>query len=62
KRESAALIDAMAPYGHGGRYLNFAEHRVDTRSAYSEDAYTRLQAIRAQVDPDALFRANHEIM
>ena len=52
---------AMAPYGHGGSYLNFAEHRVDTRSAYSADAYERLRAIRAQVDPGGLFRANHVI-
>jgi FAD/FMN-containing dehydrogenase len=60
-RESGALVEAMAPYGHGSHYLNFTEHRVDTRSAYSEDAYARLRAIRAKVDPDALFRANHEI-
>jgi FAD/FMN-containing dehydrogenase len=60
-RDAGALAAAMAPYGHGGHYLNFAEHRVDTRSAYSEDAYARLRAIRAKVDPDALFRANHEI-
>jgi hypothetical protein len=61
QRDARALVDAMAPYGHGGHYLNFTEHRVDTRSAYSADAYARLAAIRASVDPDGLFRANHEI-
>jgi FAD/FMN-containing dehydrogenase len=60
--DAARLKEAMAPYGHGGHYLNFAEQRVDTRTAYSEDAYSRLQRVRQQVDPDALFRANHEIM
>jgi hypothetical protein len=60
-RESGALVEAMAPYGHGSHYLNFTEHRVDTRTAYGDDTYARLRAIRAKADPDALFRANHEI-
>jgi FAD/FMN-containing dehydrogenase len=51
----------MAPYGHGGHYLNFAETKVDTGSAYSADAYARLRAVRANVDPEGLFKANHEI-
>jgi hypothetical protein len=51
----------MAPYGRGGHYLNFTEHRVDTRTAYSADAYRRLQEIRYRVDPEYLFRANHEV-
>ena len=60
-RDGGALVEAMAPYGNGGHYLNFTEHPVDTRSAYSADSYARLAAIRASVDPDGLFRANHEI-
>jgi FAD/FMN-containing dehydrogenase len=61
ERDAGGLVEAMAPYGHGGHYLNFTEHRVDTRSAYGPDAYARLRSIRAKVDPDYLFRANHEI-
>jgi FAD/FMN-containing dehydrogenase len=61
ERDSERLVEAMSPYGHGGKYLNFAERRVDTRSAYSTDAYARLREIRATFDPEALFRANHEI-
>jgi FAD/FMN-containing dehydrogenase len=60
-QEAGGLVEALAPYGHGSHYLNFTEHRVDTRSAYSEDAYARLRSIRTTVDPEALFRANHEI-
>jgi FAD/FMN-containing dehydrogenase len=61
RADARRLKGALEPYGRGGEYLNFAEHRIDTRSAYSEDAYSKLQRIRHQVDPDALFRANHEI-
>jgi FAD/FMN-containing dehydrogenase len=59
--DARALKAALAPYGHGGHYLNFAENVVDTGTAYSSDAYARLREIRAGVDPDGLFKANHEI-
>jgi FAD/FMN-containing dehydrogenase len=59
--QTRELMEALAPHGRGRKYLNFVEHRTDTRAGYSEDAYARLQAIRETVDPDYLFRANHEI-
>jgi berberine-like enzyme len=59
--DAQRLKSALARYGRGGRYLNFAEQKVDTSSGYSETAYTRLQRIRAQLDPDGVFKANHEI-
>ncbi len=67
--ESAIAIDAhlrryteaMAPFGRGRNYLNFAEQRVDTSTLYGETAYDRLQRIRAQVDPDGFLHANHQI-
>ena len=55
------LMQALSPYGSGRSYLNFVERRTDTRSAYPEDAYGRLQRIRHEVDPECVFRANHEI-
>jgi FAD/FMN-containing dehydrogenase len=61
QRDAAELVRAMEPYGRGGHYLNFTEHPVDTSSAYSAESYARLAAIRASVDPDGLFRANHQI-
>ena len=60
-RHGGELMEALAPYGSGGKYLNFVEHRTDTRSAYSEGAYARLQRIRAEYDPECVLRANHEI-
>jgi hypothetical protein len=59
---ATGLIEAMSPHGSGSRYLNFAEHRIDTRVAYSDESYRRLQAIRAAADPECVLRANHEIV
>jgi UDP-N-acetylenolpyruvoylglucosamine reductase len=44
-----------------GLYLNFTEHRIDTRRLFSGETYARLQAVRRRVDPDGRFRANHVI-
>ena len=52
---------ALAPWDAGKRYLNFAERPVDTRRAYTADAYRRLRAVKTLVDPDDVFRANHPI-
>jgi hypothetical protein len=54
------LEAALAPYDHG-RYLNFTERPVDTRTAYSEAAYVRLQEAKAKWDADGLFAANHPV-
>src|SRR3954452_10423627 len=59
--DARRLKSALAPHGRGGHYLNFAEHKIDTSTAYSEDAYSKLKRMRASVDPDGLFKANHEI-
>ena len=55
------LVAAMAPWATGRQYLNFAENPVDAASGYDAATYARLQAIRAQVDPDGLMVANHRI-
>jgi FAD/FMN-containing dehydrogenase len=61
ERDSRELMEAMAPYGHGRNYSNFAERQVDARSFYPEDTHRRLLEIRSRVDPDGLMRANHVI-
>jgi hypothetical protein len=43
------------------QYLNFAERKHDPVAFYGEEAYARLRAIKAQVDPLELFRGNHEV-
>jgi FAD/FMN-containing dehydrogenase len=55
------FVEAMEPYGSGGRYLNFAERKTDPRTFYGELNYARLKRVKAQYDPANLFRGNHEI-
>ena len=54
------LLAALAEHDHG-RYLNFTERPTDTRVAYSEAAYARLQEAKTKWDADGLFSANHPI-
>ena len=42
-------------------YLNLADRPCDASSAFPEDTYRRLLEIKAQVDPDDLFRSNHPV-
>jgi FAD/FMN-containing dehydrogenase len=52
---------ALAPYDTGRQYLNFTEARTDVAGFYTEDAYARLRDVKAAVDPENVFRANHPI-
>ena len=60
-RHFAVYADAVAPYAGARRYLNFIESATDTSVGYAPDAYRRLRALKAAVDPDGLFQANHAI-
>ncbi len=55
------IVGALQPWSRGRSYLNFAESTTDTRTAYSADAYTRLQEIKARYDASGTARANHPI-
>ena len=60
-RESLHRVtDTLRPY-RTGSYLNFEEDPADPASFYGADTYRRLRAVKAAVDPDELFRANHTI-
>jgi hypothetical protein len=59
--QMALVSAAIAPYTSGRYYSNFAERAVDPASFYGEEAYARLQAVKAELDPLELFRGNHEI-
>lgn len=54
-------VAALRPWSNGRSYLNFAEEPTDARTAYADDAWLRLAAIRSAVDPDGVFVANHAI-
>ncbi|MDN3520987.1 FAD-binding oxidoreductase [Halomonas ramblicola] len=55
--------DALHPYSSGGGYVNFImddEGQERVRATY-RDNYARLARIKAEYDPDNLFRINHNI-
>jgi hypothetical protein len=58
--DAARTVRALEPWT-SGHYLNLTEQAVDPSTAYSPDAWERLRAVRAAVDPDGLFLANHPV-
>jgi FAD/FMN-containing dehydrogenase len=58
-----AARNAMAPYGKGGRYVNFAGEAGEdnVRASYPPATYARLQAVKNQYDPFNVFRFNINI-
>jgi FAD/FMN-containing dehydrogenase len=60
--DAGRVVDALAPYASGSDYLNFVESgSYDVSKAFSPESWERLKRVKAQVDPDGLFLANHEI-
>jgi len=59
------LVTALAPYSDGSRYLNFAglqeEGDILMRSSFGAH-YDRLAAIKAEWDPQNLFRQNQNVL
>jgi hypothetical protein len=55
------LVDALAAWSTGRRYLNFTEASVAASSGYDTASFERLRRIRAAVDPVGVFRANHPV-
>ena len=51
---------AMEPW-RSGWYLNFVERQFDMSRAFDAETWRRLQAVKAQVDPDGVVMGNHEI-
>jgi FAD/FMN-containing dehydrogenase len=59
--DARRIITAMSPFSSGSQYLNFATRAVDVSSGYHPDAWSRLRAVRAAVDPDQVLLANHPV-
>jgi len=55
---------AIAPYASGGTWLNFIgnEGQDRVRAAFGEENYARLAQIKAEYDPENLFRGNQNII
>jgi hypothetical protein len=54
-------LAALSAWKTGSAYLNFVEHPTDTSAFYSAEAFERLRAVRAAVDPDGLMVSNHPV-
>jgi hypothetical protein len=55
------LRSIYAGYDTKRTYINFVERTVDPASFYGDEAYARLRAVKAAVDPQEVMRANHPI-
>jgi FAD/FMN-containing dehydrogenase len=55
------LQAAMARWDSGRDYLNFTERRERGERFFGPKAFARLQAVKAKVDPQDVFRSNHPI-
>ena len=55
------LFTALEPWTAEHTYSNFAERGRKPGSFHGEAAYHRLKRIKAQVDPENVIRANHEL-
>ena len=55
------LLTGALKRWEAGHYLNFVEERFDTALTFSDEDWRRLRAVKAEVDPDGVFRANHPI-
>jgi hypothetical protein len=64
RRWARDLTSALSVYGRGTAYVNFLSEQLDDvtlRSAYGAARYDRLSALKRRLDPDNLFRLNHNI-
>jgi FAD/FMN-containing dehydrogenase len=61
RADTDALVSAMTPWANGRSYLNFVEEAHDASTGYGAEAWTRLMALRAEVDPHGTFLSNHQV-
>jgi hypothetical protein len=51
----------LAPWDAGRSFSNFATKRERGERLFGDITYRRLQAVKAAVDPDDVFRSNHPV-
>jgi FAD/FMN-containing dehydrogenase len=57
----AQVRESMAPYSGTRRYYNFVETQIEPSDLFEADSLDRLRRVKAQVDPDGVFQANHAL-
>jgi FAD/FMN-containing dehydrogenase len=61
REHAERLTEALEPWSSGRRYQNFAERPLEPDAFFEPEALTRLEAIKAEIDPDGALRANHPV-
>jgi FAD/FMN-containing dehydrogenase len=61
KADVERVLAAIEPWDAGRDYVNFRESESTGERLFSAERYARLAAIKADVDPDNVFRSNHEV-
>jgi hypothetical protein len=56
-----AVKAALAPDAAGRAYLNFSEQPGAAKHAFDDTTAARLRAVRAEYDPEGMFRAAHAL-
>jgi FAD/FMN-containing dehydrogenase len=56
-----AVKTALSPWDAGREYLNFIERPSTGERLHGAETYRRLQAVKAQYDPENRFRGNHPV-
>lgn len=59
ERDVARVMAALHPWANGKTYLNFVERPFDTSTAFTLEAWARLQRLRATYDPRGVLHTFH---
>jgi FAD/FMN-containing dehydrogenase len=57
-----AMYDALCPWEAERVYTNFVEHPTPLSASFDDETYERLRAVKAERDPDDLFRTARAIV
>jgi hypothetical protein len=55
------VSEALRPWAAGARYFNFVDMPAPAALMWDDETFARLGRVKAQYDPDGIFRANHEV-
>jgi berberine-like enzyme len=61
KAHVEVVHSALTPWDAGRDYLNFTERREHGDRLFGRMTHRRLQAVKAKVDPEDVFRSNHPV-
>lgn len=56
-----AVKGALTPWASRQMHMNFADSRRPVETFWSDEAFARLRQVKAAIDPDDVFLANHPI-